>query len=162
MSSLVDTSFSSFVDRINNYVNEERRLETEKKAAEREDVTKIAEKERLEWQFFCYETNNKYLEELAKSILRKHFQGKRELHMNFNPRNFERSGLRPASVLCKWLKTLRDETDFFKELSKKLISTEQTQGSDTITEMEIGTILPIIHFYVWNNKKFTVHFTWKV
>lgn len=160
MSSLVDKSFSSFIERINNSVIEERRLALEREDAEREDPAKVAEKIRQEWQFFCEETNNEYIEELVKSILRKHLQGKKELHMNFNPRHFKRPGLRSASVLCKWLKTLRDESDFFKELSKKLISSENTYGSDTSTEVKISVILPIIHFDVWNNDKFTVHFTW--
>jgi hypothetical protein len=160
MSLLVDKSFSSLIDRINNSVIEERRLAKEREDVERKDTAKVAEKIEQEWQFFCEETNNKYVEELVKSILNKHLQGKRELHMNFNSRHFKRPGLRPASVLCKWLKTLRDETDFFKELLKKLVSSEYKEESNTSTDIEINTTPSVIHFDVWNNDKFTVHFTW--
>ena len=150
-------SYRSFVDEIQNSVNEENQLKRERKAAEIEATASAAEKERQEWQDFVQETNKKCLEKLGKSILRNHLEGFRACYINFERRHFSRPEFAApktrdryiaSNVLSRWLKTLRDETDFFKELLKSVSS------DDTSTTIDI-------HFDVWNNAKFTVHITWK-
>jgi hypothetical protein len=155
-------SYGSFVDGIHHSVIEENRLKRESKAAEIEATASAAEKERQEWQDFVQETNKKCLKKLGKSILRNHLEGFRACYINFERRHFFRREFVAAktydkyiasNVLSRWLKTLRDETDFFKELLKS-VSTDDTLGLDTSTKI-------VINFDVWNNAKFTVHITWK-
>ncbi len=86
--------------------------------------------------------------------------GKREKYMNFDYNDFKANfpGLgKPYEVCIRWLTEMTKENSVY--VPYKLNLDQQIIYSD-ITKNPIKDHFAGLKFDVWNNKNFTVHFTW--
>ena len=98
-----------------------------------------------------FELTDKYHKDLNYKINYKSKQGIRELYYNFNRDDFKfnlpETG-NPAKMCAVWLKHICTPQSMY-------LCTNYKDGEFTYRDHFHG-----LHFDVWNNKAFTVHFTW--